>query len=179
MPYDEESTATDRLTASLNPGDENESLADRGSTLRRRRPRRQSERLWWLVHDQIGDRGDFCIDASLDQGARGHEVYILKCHGRFNQRWTITDNTDHSISVIGFDGRCLDITGARVGDGTSLQLWPCHLNDNQKFERKGGTLVDKHSGKCLTTAFGNDRNPVYLDECTGRREQQWGTFRDN
>jgi hypothetical protein len=131
---------------------------------------------WFLV--KSADNGDFCLDASLDQGQRGHEVYIFQCHGRYNQRWTLTDNTDHTVSIIGFDGRCLDISGGRVGDGTALQLWPCHLGVNQKFERHGGTLVDKHSGKCLTTSFGKDRNPVYLDECTNRREQQWGTFRD-
>jgi hypothetical protein len=131
---------------------------------------------WFLV--KSADNGDFCLDASLDQGARGREVYIFKCHGRFNQRWTLTNNNDHTVSIVGFDGRCLDISGGRVGDGTPLQLYPCHLGPNQKFERRGGTLVDKHSGKCLTTAFGKDRNAVYLDECTGRREQQWGTFRD-
>ncbi len=130
---------------------------------------------WFLI--KSGDAG-FCMDASLDQGARGSEVYIYRCHGKFNQRWTITENADHTVSFIGFDGRCLDIVGRRVGDGTPLQLYPCHLGINQKFERRNNMLVEKQSGKCLTTAFGKDRNPVYLDECSGRKEQAWGTFRD-
>jgi hypothetical protein len=130
---------------------------------------------WFLV--KSGDNG-FCMDASLDAGQRGHEVYIFRCHGRYNQRWTILDNADHTVSLVGFDGRCLDVTGRRVNDGTPLQLYPCHLGPNQKFERRGGMLIDRQSGKCLTTAFGKDRNPIYLDECSGRREQAWGTFRD-
>jgi hypothetical protein len=130
---------------------------------------------WFLV--KSGNDG-FCLDASLDAGQRGHEVYIFRCHGRYNQRWTVLDNADHTVSLVGFDGRCLDISGRRVGDGTPLQLWPCHLGDNQKFVRRNAMLIERHSGKCLTTAFGRDRNPVYLDECNGRREQVWGTFRD-
>jgi hypothetical protein len=131
---------------------------------------------WFLI--KSADNGSFCMDASLDAGQRGHEVYIFKCHGRYNQRWTLLQNADHTTSIVGFDGRCLDITGARVGDGVALQLYPCHLNPNQKFERRQGMLVEKQSGKCLTTAFGKDRNPIYLDECTGRKEQKWAAFRD-
>ncbi len=130
---------------------------------------------WFLI--KSGDAG-FCMDASLDPGQRGHEVYIFRCHGRFNQRWTILDNADHTISIVGFDGRCLDVTGGRVGNGTPLQLYPCHLNLNQKFERRNGMLVERQSGKCLTTGFGRDRMPVFLDMCNGRKEQIWGTFRD-
>src|SRR5262249_21950851 len=121
---------------------------------------------WFLI--KSGDNG-FFMDASLDRGARGHAGYIFRCHGRFNQRWTILDNADHTVSIVGFDGRCLDVTGGRVGDGVPLQLYPCHLGANQKFERRAGMLVEKQSGKCLTTAFGKDRNPIYLDECSGRR----------
>jgi hypothetical protein len=124
------------------------------------------------------DRGDFCLDASLDASQRGHEVYIFKCHGRGNQRWAITQNADQSISFVAFDGRCLDVIGARVGDRTPLQLYPCHLGPNQKFDRRGGLLVERQSGKCLTTWWGGDRNPIYIDECNGRREQRWATFRE-
>jgi Ricin-type beta-trefoil lectin domain len=130
---------------------------------------------WFLI--KSGDNG-FCMDASLDANQRGHEVYIFRCHGKYNQRWTILDNVDHTVSIVGFDGRCLDVTGRSVGDGTPVQLYPCHLQANQKFERRQGMLVERQSGKCLTTAFGHDRSPVFLDQCTGRKEQAWGTFRD-
>src|SRR5215467_4615867 len=73
---------------------------------------------WFLI--KSGNEG-FCLDASLDAGQKGHEVYIFRCHGRFNQRWTILDNADRTVSLVGFDGRCLDISGRRVGDGTPLQ----------------------------------------------------------
>jgi hypothetical protein len=125
------------------------------------------------------DHGEFCMDASLDGGARGHEVYIFRCSGRFNQRWGVTQNADHTVSLVAFDGRCLDVTGGRVGDRTPLQLWPCHLGPNQKFERRDGMFIEKQSGKCLTTFWGAaDRNPIFLDECSGRRDQRWAWFRD-
>jgi hypothetical protein len=131
---------------------------------------------WFLV--KSADHGEFCMDASLDTGGRGHEVYIFKCHGRYNQRWTLTQNADHTVSVVAFDGRCLDVSGGRTGDHTPLQLYPCHLGPNQKFERRDGMLIEKQSGKCLTTTWGGDRNPIFIDDCTARRDQRWATFRD-
>jgi hypothetical protein len=132
---------------------------------------------WFLI--KSADHGDFCMDASLDAGGRGHEVYIFKCHGRYNQRWVLTQNADHTVSVVAFDGRCLDVTGGRTGDRTPLQLYPCHLGPNQKFERRDGMLIEKQSGKCLTTLWGGaDRNPIFIDDCTGKRDQRWATFRD-
>ena len=131
---------------------------------------------WFLVKSK--DHGDFCMDASQDEGKRGREVYIYKCHGKFNQRWTITQNEDHTVSIVGFDGRCIDVRGAKAGDGTPLIMYPCHLGANQKFERREGMLVEKQSGKCLTTSWGKDRNAIYIDDCSGRREQHWATFRD-
>ncbi len=131
---------------------------------------------WFLV--KSGDKGDFCIDASLDSGQRGREIYIYKCHGRYNQRWDLTQNEDRTVSIVGFDGRCLDVTGGKVGDRTPLQLYPCTLRSNQKFERREGMLIEKQTGKCLTTTWGKDRGPLFIDECNGRREQKWATFRD-
>src|SRR5579859_5093864 len=60
----------------------------------------------------------FCLDASLDRGQEGREVYIFKCHGRENQRWTFTDGADGSSVIVGHLGMCLDIRNRKVGDGT-------------------------------------------------------------
>ena len=79
------------------------------------------------------------------------------------------------MSIVGFDGRYIDVRGAKAGDGTPLIMYPCHLGANQKFERREGMLVEKQSGKCLTTSWGKDRNAIYIDECSGRREQHWAS----
>src|SRR5260370_30905383 len=60
----------------------------------------------------------FCLDASLDRGQEGREVYIYKCHGRENQRWTFTDGADGASAIIGHLGMCLDIRGRKTRDGT-------------------------------------------------------------
>ena len=46
----------------------------------------------------------YCLDASLDPGKEYREVYIFKCHGRYNQRWAFTDGADGSSAIIGLAG---------------------------------------------------------------------------
>jgi len=117
----------------------------------------------------------YCIDASLDKKEEGREIYLYKCHGRENQRWTFTDGVDGTSAIVGEEGRCLDIRGRSVKDNTPAQLWRCHYGDNQRFKVTSiGQIREVQSGKCLT--IGNrvgDRKPVFIDDCDGSKAQLW------
>ncbi|MDQ2857311.1 MAG: RICIN domain-containing protein [Candidatus Eremiobacteraeota bacterium] len=117
----------------------------------------------------------YCMDASLDRNEEGHEVYVFRCHGHYNQRWTLTDGADGSSAVVAFDGRCVDIRGRKVNDNTPVQLWRCHYGANQQFEVTSlGQIREKQSGKCLTIGKATaDRRPVYIDDCDGNPTQLW------
>jgi len=117
----------------------------------------------------------YCVDASLDRKQEGREVYIYKCHGRENQRWTFTDGTDGASAVVGIQGLCLDIRGRSVKDNTPVQLWRCHYGANQQFKVTSlGQIREVQSGKCLTIGkVVGDRKPVFIDECDGNRKQLW------
>lgn len=117
----------------------------------------------------------YCIDASLDKAQEGRGVYIYKCHGRDNQRWTFTDGANGDSAIVGLEGRCLDIRGRSVKDNTPAQLWRCHYGANQQFQvTPKGQIRELQSGKCLTidNRPGN-RKPVFIDECDGNKAQLW------
>ncbi len=47
-------------------------------------------------------------------------------------------------------GRCLDVSGGRVDDGTKTQLWTCLNNSAQQWiMQPNGNMVNPASGKCL------------------------------
>jgi hypothetical protein len=126
----------------------------------------------------------FCMDASLDAKAETKtwgEVYIYECHGRENQRWSLTDGADGTSAIIGHRGMCLDVRGRQKKDGTPIQLWKCHYQANQRFvavsDAKDRSLFrikeTSNRGSCLTVGpQAGDRKPVFLDECDEQTKQQ-------
>jgi len=116
----------------------------------------------------------YCLDASLDKKEEGREVYIYKCHGRENQRWTFTDGADNASAVVGLFGLCLDIRGHSVRDNTPVQLWRCHYGANQQFKvTSTGQIREVQSGKCLTISKPGDRQPVFIDDCNSSKNERW------
>jgi hypothetical protein len=117
----------------------------------------------------------FCLDASLDPKEEGHEVYIYKCHGHENQRWTLTDNQDKHSIIVGHKGLCLDVRGRKSGDGTPIQLWKCHYGDNQRFDFNSKEQIkEAHTGKCLEAAGAADRKAVFINDCDEKKaSQRW------
>ena len=126
-----------------------------------------------LIHSMLDE--SYCFDASLDPAKQGHVVYLFKCHGRENQRWTLARNEDGTTSIIGLEGKCLDVKGARVKDETPLQLFPCHYRANQRFNlTPSGRIKEVQSGKCLTVSGAGDRKALFIDECDEQvKKQTW------
>jgi hypothetical protein len=68
----------------------------------------------------------------------------------------LTSNVPVSLVNRG-SGRCMDISGSNMKDGSALQLWDCVGTTNQKFTlRPDGAgyyyIVAQHSGRCLDLA---------------------------
>jgi hypothetical protein len=120
------------------------------------------------------DQG-FCMDARGGEAKEGTQVFVWRCHGRENQRWTLTDGVDGQGAVIGIGGLCLDVRGRRSGDGTPIQLWKCHYGDNQRFRFEHDRIVETHSGKCLTISHEiKEGAAVFIDDCgEHHRHQMW------
>lgn len=94
--------------------------------------------------------GQFCMDAAGNGKVDGTPVFLFHCHGRENQRWTITHNVDGSSAITGTGGLCLDVRGGGARDGTPVQLWQCHFGGNQRFRVfDDGRIQEVGSGKCL------------------------------
>ncbi len=126
------------------------------------------------IHNDLG--GDrLCMDASLDHGVHdGDPVYVYRCHGHANQRWTVTQSVGGESAIVGVDGYCLDVRGASNQPGTPVQLYQCHFGRNQKFNvQQDGLIREQGSGKCLASLGTGDRSPIVLDYCQNSPNQHW------
>jgi len=94
--------------------------------------------------------GRFCMDADGDRKADGTRVFLYQCHGRENQRWSVTHNVDGTSAITGAGGLCLDVRGNGSHNGTPVQLYQCHFGANQRFRIfDDGRIQEVASGKCL------------------------------
>jgi methionyl-tRNA formyltransferase len=119
---------------------------------------------------------EFCMDASMDHREQdGDKVYVYKCHGRENQRWDVTHDTNGQSLLVGLGGYCLDVRGAHTrANGTPVELWQCHYGKNQRFNvTPTGQIKEVESGKCLMAISEQDRAAVVLDTCMHKPTEIW------
>ena len=111
--------------------------------------------------------GQFCLDARGDRDKDGTPVFVYRCHGSENQRWTVSSSSDNKRAVLGIGGLCLDVRGAQTtSSGTPVELWQCNFGENQRFGfRPDGRIVEVRSGKCLIATAARDQSPVVIDQC--------------
>lgn len=124
----------------------------------------------------VAGNDQFCLDASLDHREQdGDPVYVFRCHGRENQRWTITQGVNGQSLLIGLGGYCLDVRGMHSrADNTPVQLWKCHYGANQRFNLlPNGQIKEVESQKCLQARSEGDRAPVVLDTCLDKPLERW------
>jgi len=92
------------------------------------------------------------------------------------------DGASQVTQIIGMNGKCLDVEGPNVANGTPVQIWDCVGVVNQKWTlTPAGELVDLHSGKCLDVRGPSSANgtPVQIWDCDGVANQQWIFGTDN
>lgn len=132
-----------------------------------------------LIRSAVGN-DQYCLDASLDhREADGDPVYVFRCHGRENQRWTISQGTNGQSLILGLGGYCLDVRDEHSrANGTPVQLWKCHYGSNQRFNiLPNGQIKEVESQKCLQALSEGDRAPVVLDTCLDKPLEHWNIVR--
>lgn len=121
----------------------------------------------------VGVASGRCLDVSGASTALRTPVLVHTCHGRENQRWSLTERGE--LRVYG-GTLCLDARGRGTTPGTVVQTYTCHGGDWQRW-RVGadGTVRGVASGLCLdvTGRATADRSPVQLWACNGGDWQRW------
>ncbi|MER6400103.1 ricin-type beta-trefoil lectin domain protein [Kitasatospora sp. NPDC001603] len=91
-----------------------------------------------------------CLEVPNGSAGNGAQLQPAPCTGGANQQWTRGD--DLTLRLLGY---CLDNAWGQVDNGTQLVLWDCNAGENQQWEvRTDGTVINRHSGKCLDTDKG-------------------------
>ena len=120
--------------------------------------------------------GNYCMDAADNRKNDGTQVFMVTCHGRENQRWTVTTAAAGTSAIVGTGGYCLDVRGgvAASATGTPVQLWKCNFNANQRFVvGRDGTIKEQASGKCLQATADREGAPIVIQACTGGPTEKW------
>lgn len=76
-------------------------------------------------------------------------------------------------TIVGLEGKCLDVSGGGTADGTKIQLWTCNGTPAQNWTRTGQTW--RALGKCLDVSGAGTTNgtKVHLWSCNGTGAQDW------
>jgi hypothetical protein len=91
---------------------------------------------------------DKCLTAAQDK------IVLSGCTGAAEQKW----KTGAGNSIIGHDGRCVDVPGSQTIDGIQLQLYPCNNTDAQQWTVPVATAAVADPTALFSDAFaGNDR----------------------
>ncbi len=81
-------------------------------------------------------------------------IVLSSCSGAAEQKW----KTGAGKSIVGHDGRCIDVPGSKAFDGIQLQLYPCNNSKAQKWTMPVATVPVADSKALFSDAFaGTDR----------------------
>ncbi|MFJ6436126.1 PQQ-dependent sugar dehydrogenase [Streptomyces sp. NPDC091416] len=98
--------------------------------------------------------------------------------------FTVTTSGPREGAITGIGGKCVDVAGGAVADGTQIQLYACNQTAAQRWVvGTDGTL--RSLGKCMDVSGGGTANgtKVQLYGCNGSGAQKWtpgadGTLRN-
>ncbi len=75
-----------------------------------------------------------------------------------------------------YGGKCLDVNGAGTADGTTVIIWDCNGQNNQKWRLNAdGTITAVGANKCLDVPGNATANGTKLTiwSCHGGANQRW------
>lgn len=140
-------------------------------------PRRRSARPTVMSGIRIYGGDGRCLAVHGDRWAHGAPVVLAPCHGRADQRWSITPGG----RIRGARGYCLDLT-ERPGDdapvlpGADVIMTRCDgREDDQTFAHNARGELWVHDGACvgLDHAGNGPVTRVEIRPCDGSPDQQW------
>ncbi|MFD7324727.1 ricin-type beta-trefoil lectin domain protein [Streptomyces sp. NPDC059875] len=108
----------------------------------------------------------------------GTQRYTYALPGRTSATFTWSGNQtgdpERTGTLVGLDGKCLDVAGGSSADGTPVQLWDCNGSAAQRWTIRSDGSVQA-LGKCLDVSAGatTDGAKVQLYTCNGSGAQHW------
>lgn len=141
-------------------------------------PRRRSARPTVMSGIRIYGGDGRCLAVHGDRWAHGAPVVLAPCHGRADQRWSITPGG----RIRGARGYCLDLTerpgadDAPVLPGADVIMTRCDgREDDQTFTHNTRGELWVHDGACvgLDHAGNGPVTRVEIRPCDGSPDQQW------
>ncbi|MFD2348259.1 ricin-type beta-trefoil lectin domain protein [Nonomuraea ferruginea] len=75
-----------------------------------------------------------------------------------------------------YGNKCLDVNNNGTADGTSVIIWDCNGQNNQKWRfNTDGSITALGANKCLDVPGNATANGVYLQiwTCSGAANQRW------
>jgi hypothetical protein len=81
-----------------------------------------------------------------------------------------------NVLIVGTQsGRCIDVPGASLSNGTQAQLWDCDSGTNQRWTYTASRELRVHGSKCLDANGRGTTNGTALIvwDCNGQTNQQW------
>ncbi|WP_239576406.1 ThuA domain-containing protein [Archangium primigenium] len=121
-----------------------------------------------------------CVDARAASSADGTVIQQYACNGTQAQHYQFQTTSGVYMRVNSrLDSvRSLDVKDVSTTDGANIQLWSYSNGNNQQWQpvsESGGTwrLVNRHSGKCLTTEGTADSAPMTQRTCNGGLAQSF------
>ena len=106
----------------------------------------------------------------VDIRSHTHELQLFKCHGKENQRWTFSDESDGTSRLVSDIGECVVLDAL----GSPLRTKPCGPDAMKVRRRPDGRLVDLVTERCLTARGIENRTPITLEPCdTSDMQQEW------
>jgi hypothetical protein len=104
---------------------------------------------------RTGQRNDLCVDSNK----RG-QIQLFKCHGHPNQQWTLADQPDGSVQLVGLGGNCVGVTA-----GNQLALSPC-AGPASRYRFDSGRLIEAVSAACVTATDFQNGGRILLSACS-------------
>lgn len=147
---------------------------------------------WWILSPKHLDKQQ-CLDLQGGGEANGAPIIQWTCHFLDNQWFAPLRTFDASgnVSIVFINkksGKCIDLNGSGLANGTPIIQWTCHNGANQQWELvlvendpntpNDDTFLMKNrkSGKCVdlgSTVAGT--NAVQWD-CHGAAHQQFTPY---
>jgi hypothetical protein len=121
-----------------------------------------------------------CLQPLNGSSEAGAAIVQEICNGSLVQQWTSAPHGSAISLTNGASGMCLDARGKSAA-GTPIQQWPCApgggiSNQFWNYSGNGNQLVSEVNPSpnryCLATPGNGDGNPMALQPCDGKNQQQ-------
>lgn len=108
-----------------------------------------------------GEGGFTCAD-NAGNFTSGHPLTAYDCHAGPNQQFEFNGSTIFTLAGT----RCVDVLGAGIAAGTTVDSAVCNGTVAQQWYYDFGLLINPHSGKCLDARSMANGTALIINTCS-------------